>query len=165
MERKIKQEASVKFDTNEFMLPETVFSRDIDNRVFQGIIIKTLSEISGIGLLEGNFLDTLIGRIDRVKGITTDQDPQNHAIKIRIEINIRYGISIPQKAEEIQTNVVEAITKLTGVRISEIHVVFKELITKEEPTAKQIAHPKKGAIRAPEEIHNVLRNEFEESDF
>jgi len=169
MEKRSKQDLSSKFDTKEFNLPETVLSRDIENRVFQGIIVKALSEISGIGLIEGNFLDTLIGRLDKVKGIYTEQDTKSHAIKIRIELNVRYGILIPQKAEEIQAKVIEAVTKLTGVRVSEIHIVFKELITKEESESSQKTRhepssTKKG-VTTPEDINSAMRNEFEESDF
>lgn len=159
----MKNEAQ-KFDSKEFNLPETVYSRDIENKVFQGIIVKALSQITGIGLVEGNFLDTIIGRIDRVKGIYTEQDPKNHAVKIRIELNIRYGISIPQKAEEIQAKVAEAVTNLTGVRVAEVHIVFKELIASEE-SSKDGAKAKKGGIKTPEDIHSAARNDFEESDF
>ena len=48
-----------KVDTQEFELPETVFSRDIDNRVFQTIVLQSLSKVEGISLVEGN----LIGNI------------------------------------------------------------------------------------------------------
>ena len=158
----MKQEPH-KFDTKEFNLPETVYSRDIENKVFQGIIVKALSHISGICLIEGNFLDTLIGRIDRVKGIYTEQDAKNHAVKIRIELNIRYGVSIPQKAEEIQIKVAEAVTQLTGVRVAEIHIVFKELIANEEQMkeeSKNTAAKKK--VKTPEDINSSLGTEFEE---
>ncbi len=165
MDKKMKQEHHLKFDTKEFDLPETVFSRDIENRVFQGIIVKALSEISGIALIEGNFLDTLMGRLDRVKGIYTEQDAKLHAIKVRIELNIRYGIIIPQKAEEVQAKVVEAITKLTGVRVSEIHIVFKELIAREDDPSHKSAIPLKPGIKSREDIDSAIRDDFEENEF
>lgn len=119
-----------KVDTKEFEFPETVFIRDIDNKVFQGIVLQTLSSINGIGLVEGNFIDSLLGRggAENVKGIQADQDDANHTIKIKVEVNVGFGISIPEKAEEIQTKITEEITKLTGLHVACVHVVFKNVI-------------------------------------
>jgi len=74
-EKKNSGEAK-KVDTKEFELPETLFVRDIENRVFQGIILQCLSKIDGIGLPEGNFIDNILGRKaqDNLKGITIEQD-------------------------------------------------------------------------------------------
>ena len=129
-EKKYPQEVR-KLDPQEFELPETTLSRDIENQVFQGIILKILSQISGIGLLEGRFLDNLIGRVDKVKGIFIEQDEASHSVRIKIEVSVQYGVNIPQKADEIHSAVVEEITKMTGVRVSEVHVVFKELMTED----------------------------------
>lgn len=121
-----------KVDTKEFEFPETVFIRDIDNRVFQGIVLQTLSSIDGIGLVEGNFIDSLLGRggAESVKGIQADQDDANHTINIKVEVNVCFGVSIPEKAEEIQTKITEEITKLTGLHVASVHVVFKNVISR-----------------------------------
>lgn len=123
-----------KVDTKEFELPETVFIRDIENRVFQSIVLQCLSQVEGISLVEGNFIDHLLGRsaIEGVKGIYAEQDNKNQSINIRVEVNIRYGIPIPDKAEEIQTKVAEEITKLTGLHVASVHVVFKNVISIEQ---------------------------------
>ena len=122
-EKRLKSEPS-HLDPREFELPETVYSRDIENRVFQGIVLKTLSKIEGIGLVEGTFLDSLIGRLDKIKGIIAEQDPKTHSVKIKIEVRVKDDVNIPFIADEIQTLVVQEITKITGVRVSEIHVEF-----------------------------------------
>lgn len=121
---------SKKVDTKEFEFPETLFVRDIDNRVFQGIVLQVLAAIEGISLVEGNFIDNLLGRstVESIKGIQADQDMRNHSISIKLEINVAYGISIPEKAEEIQSQVSEQLTKLTGLHVSSVHVVFKNVI-------------------------------------
>lgn len=123
-----------KVDTKEFELPETEFVRDIENRVFQGIVLQCLSKIDGITLVEGNFIDNILGRgsVEGVKGIYSEQDNKNHSISIKIEVNVAYGCSIPEKAEEIQTVVSEEITKLTGLHVSCVHVVFKSIIPPEQ---------------------------------
>lgn len=119
-----------KVDTKEFNLPETFYVRDIENRVFQGIVLQCLSEIEGIGLIEGNFIDSIFSRgQEGIAGIHVEQDSKNQSVIIKIEINIQYGFSIPEKAEEIQTQVAHEITKITGLHVSCVHVVFKNVLS------------------------------------
>src|SRR5437868_1437511 len=95
-------------DAKEIELPETVFIRDIDTRVFQTIALQALSKIEGIGLLEGNLFDSLLGReVERVKGIHVVQDQERHTVEVRVEIRVGYGVNIPQKAEEVQEKLVK----------------------------------------------------------
>jgi len=130
-------------DSREIELPDTVFIRDIETRVFQGIVMQSLAKIAGIGLLEGNLFDSLLGReIESVKGIHVVQDQKKHSVEIRVEINILHGISIPEKAEEIQTRLVEEVSRWTGLHVASVHVIFKDLIqphNEEAPKAPQEA--------------------------
>ena len=121
---------SKKLDTKEFELPETLFIRDIENRVLQGMILQTLSEIEGISLTEGNFIDSIFGRggQDNYSGINAEQDNKNHSVNVKVSINVFYGVSIPEKAEEIQSAIAKTITTFTGLRVASIHVVFKNII-------------------------------------
>ena len=120
-------------DVREIELPDTVFVLDIETRVFQRIVVQTLAKISGIGLLEGNLFDSLLGReLEHVKGIHVEQDAKKHAVNLRVEINIAYGISLPEKSEEIQTRLVEEISRWTGLHVASVHVIFKDLLTLEE---------------------------------
>jgi uncharacterized alkaline shock family protein YloU len=111
------RESSVKIDTKEFELPETLYSRDIETRVIQMIILQS-----------GNLIDMLLGReIERIKGIYVEQDSKNPLVHVKIELKVDYGISIPKKAEEVQTKVVEEITQLTGLHVASVHVVVRGL--------------------------------------
>ena len=122
-------EQSKTLDDREIELPETMFIRDIETRVFQAMCLQSLSKIEGIGLLEGNLFDSLLGReLERVKGIHVDQDQKKQSVTIRVEINIAYGISIPEKAEEVQTKLAEEVSRWTGLHVSAVHVIFKNLI-------------------------------------
>lgn len=116
-------------DKKEVELPDTVFVRDIETKVFQSIVAQCLSKIEGVSLLEGGFIDNLLGRDvnDGVKGIHVDQDPKEQTIEIKMEITVSYGISIPKKAEEIQERVTEEVSRLTGLHVGLVHVVFKNL--------------------------------------
>jgi uncharacterized alkaline shock family protein YloU len=116
-------------DAREIELPETVFIRDIETRVFQAIALQCLAKIEGISLIEGNLFDSLLGRdLDRVKGIHVEQDQKKHSVDIRVEINIQYGLSIPEKAEEVQTKLVEEISQWSGLHVATVHVIFKNMI-------------------------------------
>lgn len=116
-------------DSKELQLPDTTYIRDIESRVFQAITLQCLSKVEGISLLEGTFFDSLLGReVEKVKGIHVEQDQQKHSVNIRVELNIYYGLSIPEKAEEIQTKIVEEVSKLTGLHVASVHVIFKNLV-------------------------------------
>ena|SRR3989344_3645050 len=117
-------------DTKEVELPETVFIRDVETKVFQAIIFQTINRIEGVSLVEGNLIDTLLGRdpLQSVSGISVEQDQKNHSVSIKVEINVAYGISIPEKAEEIQLQIVQEVSRLTGLHVAMVHLVFKNLI-------------------------------------
>lgn len=116
-----------KVDAREIELPDTVFVRDIENRVFQVIALQCLSKIADVMVVEGNLIDSLLSRggADRIKGVSVDQDSKNRSVKVKLEVNIRYGVAIPEKADEIQQRVAEEITKMTGLHVASVHVVFK----------------------------------------
>lgn len=116
-------------DEREIELPETVFIRDIETRVFQAIALQCLAKIQGIALIEGNLFDSLLGRdLDRVKGIYVEQDQKKHSVDIRVEINVEYGVSIPEKAEEVQTKLAEEVSRWSGLHVAVVHVIFKNMI-------------------------------------
>ena len=139
------------FDSKEIELPDTLFVRDIETRVFQTIALQTLASIEGVSMMEGNLIDSFLGRDgpDRIKGIHVDQDQKNHSVKIKIEVNIAYGISLPEKAEEIQTELSQEISKMTGLHVSCVHVVFKNLVLPER-------HPRELEVEEVKEIEEAV---------
>lgn len=128
-----------RIDTKEVELPETLYVRDIENKVFQSIVVQCLLTIEGIALVEGNLLDYFLGRepAERISGISVEQDPKTHSIQVKIEVSVAYGIVIPQKAQEIHQKVAKELSHLTGLHVSSVHVVFKNLITPAELAAPQ----------------------------
>lgn len=121
-----------KMESKELQLPETTFTRDIETKVFQGIVLQCLIHIEGIALVEGNLIDNFFGRdsSERLSGIHIEQDPKTHSVHIKVEVNVAYGTEIPQKAEEIQTNITKEVSRLSGLHVGCVHVVFKNLISK-----------------------------------
>lgn len=160
-QEKPAQFSSKQFDSKEIKPPETVFVRDIENKVFQTIILQALSRIKGIALIEGNFIDNFLGRdsVEGVKGIYAEQDQHNHSVAVKVEINICYGLAIPQKAEEIQTLIAEEITKMTGLHVACVHAVFKNVVL-QDPTAMLIPTP--SLVERPSVIWEKGKNEEEE---
>lgn len=130
---KITQEKEVE-------LPDTVFVRDIEDKVFQSIVVQCLLNIEGIALVEGNLIDYFLGRepAERITGISVQQDPKNHSIEVKVEVSIAFGEIIPQKAEEIQLKLSEELSRLTGLHVKLVHVVFKNLITKAAPIKEEL---------------------------
>jgi len=150
-----------KVDTKEFQLPETVFIRDIENRVFQSIVLQCLAQTQGISLVEGNFIDHLLGRsAEGVKGISAEQDDKSQSVHIKVEVNILYGISIPEKAEEIQIKLAEEITKLTGLHVACIHVIFKNVISVEEANKLIQQNLPQGAPHTRSHLDEEYADEF-----
>ena len=142
-------------DAKELQLPDTTFIRDIESKVFQSLTLQCLAKIKGISLLEGTFFDSLLGReVERVKGIQVEQDQKKHSVNIRVEINVHYGVSIPEKSEETQTKIVEEISAFTGLHVGSVHVIFKNLIAPVE---------EKKEIKEPEIEDELQEEEFEES--
>ncbi|KPK32697.1 MAG: hypothetical protein AMS24_03335 [Chlamydiae bacterium SM23_39] len=129
----------VELDSKEITLPDTTYIRDIEGRVFQGIVLRCLDKIEGIGFICGTLIDSILGReAEKIKGIYVEQDQKNHSIFIKVEVNIKYGISIPEKSEEIQNKIIEEITNLTGLHVSGVHVIFKDLIAEKKEEEQEI---------------------------
>lgn len=154
-----------KVDTKEFELPETTFIRDIDTKVFQGIVLECLAHIDGIEVAEEGFIDSIFGRSSTEinSGVQSEQDSHNQSVSIKIDVNVRYGVSIPEKAEEIQNKVVEEITKLTGLRVSSVQIVFKNLIVTDETKASHMLTNLERLVKEP--APNGRRNNEYSDDF
>jgi len=118
-----------KLDKKEFQVPEIRFVRDIENRVFQGIVVECLIQIPDVSLAgEVGWFGRLLGRQtdEPLNSIRVEQNAQT--VSIHIELNVNYGVSLPDKAEEIQSAIAEAVTRLTGLHVETVHVVYKNLL-------------------------------------
>jgi len=160
-----KKTDTKKVDTKEFELPETLFVRDIENRVFQGIVLQCLAKIDGIALVEGNFIDNIFdrGSIVGMKGIHVEQDNKKPSVSVKIEVNICYGYSIPEKAEEIQADCADEITKLTGLHVSSVHVVFKNVISSEQLKRDTLLNSNLASgsiVNIGEDVEDEYKDEF-----
>ncbi len=156
-----KEEKLSSVDTKEFEFAETTYVRDIENRVFQAIVLQCLADIKGITLLDESLFDQLLvkGGLERARGVSVEQDNQKQTVSVRVEINICYGIPIPKKAEEIQTKIAEEINRLTALHVSCVHVIFKNVIPG-DPNKKMLDH--KQPESEPEKEAYLLEDSFDE---
>lgn len=123
-----------RFDPKEVELPETIYVRDIENKVFQGIVLDVLSRIEGISLVEGGFIDSLFRNepLEKIKGIDVEQDVKGQSVAIKVEVNISFGIPIPEKADEIQAKITEEVSRMTGLHVSLVHVIFRNIFSQNQ---------------------------------
>jgi uncharacterized alkaline shock family protein YloU len=108
----------------------TIFLTDIETKVFQAIAFQVLKEIGAVELIEGSIFDSLLGgeEGERMKGIHVECHETNPIVNIKIEVNVLFGICIPQKSLEIEQKIKEKIKELTGFHVGLIHVTFKNII-------------------------------------
>ena len=147
-------------DTKEIQLPETTFSRDIETRVFQSIVFKALNKIEGIHLVSKGLIDSLLGRDaqESFSAIHIEQDQKQHSVSVKLEVNIKFGIAIPEKAEEIQSTIIEDISKFTGLHVSSVHVIFKNLLS-------DIIKKEEDEEEEDDELETIVNNEEEYEGF
>ena len=116
-------------DPKELHLPETTLVHDIETKFFQSLTLQAIKKIEGVEVVGSSpLINNILGSEDKIYGIFVEQDQKKHEVSIKVEVNIRYGMSIPEKAEQIQMQVVKDISSLTGVHVSMVHVIFKNII-------------------------------------
>jgi len=119
----MKQEVEEKIQSPHYI-------QDIESKVFQAITYQVLKEIASIELVEGSILDSFLGveGAEKIKAIHVELDETNPFVSFKIDLNILYGVSIPEKSEEIQNKVKVKVEELTGYQIGFIHLVFKNIV-------------------------------------
>lgn len=122
-------------DVKEIELPNTDFIFDIETKVLQGICYQCIKQIEGLHPLEAGLIDNLLGQ-EPLKGIYVQQDSKQHAVLIKLEVGVSYGVCLPNKAELLQTIVVKEISELTGLHVGSVHIVFKNLVVKTHDAVK-----------------------------
>lgn len=116
-------------DLKEVELPDTDFIFDIETKVIQSICYQCIHKVEGLYPLEAGLIDNLLGQ-EALKGISVQQDSKLHAVLVKLEVAVLYGVSLPHKAEELQTQVFKEVSELTGLHVGSVHVVFKNLVVK-----------------------------------
>lgn len=121
--------------------PEATQTIIFDDMVLEKIAGKTASEVDGVLSLQGNLIDNLSDRLtesDRPQsGVDIELDDQQKTVAIELDAILEYG----KRAEEILTKVTSkitnAVTTMTGYRVTEVKLRVKDMLTKDEWQQRQ----------------------------
>jgi uncharacterized alkaline shock family protein YloU len=113
----------------ELQLLDTIYEQEVEIKAFKAIVLKTLIEIEGVYFLEENLIDSILGRegVEGVRGIEVKQLDGQPSLDICIRICLASGLSIPTKVEQVQTQVVKALTHDTGLHINRVQVIVENI--------------------------------------
>ena len=93
------------------------------------------SEVDGLSSMRGNFASGVVERFGRKthgKGVKVELTDEG--ILIDLYVVLQFGVSIPEVAQKLQTNIRQTIKNMTALEIAEIniHVVGVQTESREE---------------------------------
>lgn len=106
----------------------------IHENVITTIVRKIASETEGVSRISGSSL------VDNIAEIVGSKRIQDRAISIQmgdscvavsVSVNLFFGYKLPDVANELQGAIQEEIGKLTGLQVSKVDVIIREI--DEEP--------------------------------
>ena len=100
----------------------------IADDVVKTIAAKATADVEGVYKLAG-------GAVDEVSRILGKKRPTNGVkvevgeveCNIEIYIVVKYGYKIPEVAEEVQKNVLEEVSRLSGLKVVEVNVYVQNV--------------------------------------
>ena len=109
---RVKQDKSIDFG-----------SVRIHKKAIAEIALSALNDIEGVSLMEKDVFGTIRQWLKQedVPGISVFVD-ENQDVLIDLNVNVRYGLNIPDVAREIQDAVKAAIRKTVDIYIKDINV-------------------------------------------
>lgn len=110
----------------------------IANEVVSIIAGIAASEVEGVyemngGMVEG--ITGILGKKNFTKGVKVEVGEKECSVDVYL--TMEYGVSIPEVSERVQENVINAINKMTGLKVTEVNIFVQGVyIKKEIPTEK-----------------------------
>lgn len=99
-------------------------------------------EVDGVAGMSGDFaggIAELLGRKSLTKGVKVFVS--EHETSADVSIIVRYGVRIPEVAGEVQRNVRNAITSMTGLTVTSVNVFVHGVHLPTEPRQAEVAEP------------------------
>ncbi|MFB5662001.1 Asp23/Gls24 family envelope stress response protein [Alteribacillus sp. HJP-4] len=114
---------------------------EISPEVIEVIAGLAATEVEGVFSLRGNFAAGVVERLGRKnhgKGVKTDLGEDG--VNISISLIMNYGVSVPEVAKNVQTNIQQALQTMTSVKIGDInvHVLGIHFETNEENAEQEL---------------------------
>ncbi|MFX3616350.1 MAG: Asp23/Gls24 family envelope stress response protein [Sporolactobacillus sp.] len=104
-------------------LKEDLGKIEISPGVIEVIAAIAASEIVGVGDKHGNFMSGTAEKIGNRKlrrGVKVDLTEAG--IVIDVMLTIKFGVSIPKVAEEVQDNIVQTLRRMTALDVHEVNI-------------------------------------------
>ena len=100
----------------------------IADDVVKTIAAKATADVDGVYKLAGGVVDE-VSRILGKKRPTNGVKVEVGEVECNIEIYIvvKYGYKIPEVAEEVQKNVLEEVSRLSGLKVVEVNVYVQNV--------------------------------------
>lgn len=96
---------------------------EIAPEVIEVITGIAASEVDGISSMRGNFATGVVerfGKKSHTKGVKVELTESGILIDLYVVLN--FGVSIPQVAQQLQTNIRQTLKNMTALEIAEINV-------------------------------------------
>ena len=87
------------------------------------------SEVEGVASMAGNATKELIEKIgvkSLSKGIRLQVEGDQ--VRVALNVNLRYGYSVPETSAEIQEKVKTAIETMTGLNVAEVNIKITNVV-------------------------------------
>lgn len=102
---------------------ETVGTVQIADEVVAIIAGLAATEVEGVASMAGNITNELVGKLGMKrlqKGVKVEV--AEGIVSVDLNINIRYGYSIPKASAKVQKKVKSAIENMTGLEVADVNV-------------------------------------------
>lgn len=102
----------------------------MENGALSAIVRKAACQVEGVTRITGN---SIVDNIAEFMGSKRIQDRSiqisvsGSELQIELSINVAYGFSLPLVASQVQQNVSGAIRDLTGLTVTQVNVVIREM--------------------------------------
>ncbi|RSL31984.1 Asp23/Gls24 family envelope stress response protein [Salibacterium salarium] len=108
---------------------------EISPEVIEVITGLAASEVEGVFSLRGGFATGVVERLGKKnhgKGVKVEL--REDGVKIDISLVLSYGVSVPEVAREVQTNIQQALQTMTSITLDSVnvHVLSIQLEMQEE---------------------------------
>ena len=100
----------------------------ISDEVVKTLVAKAAVEVDGVYKLAGGVVDEeskMLGKKRLTNGVKVEVGEKECSIELYIIVE--YGYRIPDVAEEVQKTVLEAVSRLSGLKVVEVNVYVQNI--------------------------------------